>query len=147
MHFDSSRDSSPRRVIERRLGCLTLLLLLVAGVRNGVTQTSACLANADTAATHVGAVTRIVEYDSTLLAQQGLPYRPPGGVALVTDSLTCRHVVDAYNALDSLATQRHITRAYVMRVGTTAYAMTTDGSVVYFVDTSYHWLAAMVSMN
>jgi hypothetical protein len=133
----------------RPLGSLLFAVLFyhVASPAQVAGQASACVTNPDTAATHVETVTRIVEYDSSLLVSQGLPYRPPEGVVVVTDSLICRRVVDAYNALDSLATQRHITRAYVMRVGTTAYAMTFDGAVMYFVDTSYHWLAAMAALN
>ncbi len=113
-----------------------------------VTQTSACLTNADTASKHVQAVTRIVTSgDSSRLVQQGIPYRPSEGVSLVTDSLTCRVIVNAYNALDSNPST-NISRAYVMKVGTTAYAMCdgTPGPVYIFWDTAYHWLAGLVGL-
>jgi hypothetical protein len=108
------------------------------------------MTNADTATRHIGIVTRIVGDDSVRLAQQGLPYRPAQGVSLVTDSLTCRATVNAYNALlPSTSDSRAITRAYVMRVGTSVYAMvgekTRNGYV--FFDTTYRRLAGMLAAH
>ena len=124
------------------------VLALEAIPKAGVAQTSACLINADTASVHVQGVTRIVTSgDSARLVQQGIPYRPAGGVSLVTDTLVCRSIVNAYNALDSNPST-NISRAYVMQVGTTAYAMCdgTPGPVYIFWDTSYHWLAGLAGL-
>lgn len=128
---------------------LTMGFQLVAGYQLAEGQTSRCLANPDTAAIHVAFVTRQVTIgDSARLAQQGLPYRPAAGVALVSDTTICRAVIDAYNALDSV-TATNVGRAYVMAVGTTAYAMVGDTSgVVYIVfDTAYHVLGSIVPMQ
>jgi hypothetical protein len=85
--------------------------------------------------------------DSARLVQQGLPYKPTGGISLVTDSATCAAVVNAYNSTSSDSTTM-IKRAYVLRVGTANYAAVGEhkpGVYVYF-DNSYHWLAGAVSM-
>jgi hypothetical protein len=127
---------------------LPVLVLQVAVVEASVAQASACLTNSDTASKHIQNVTRIVSAgDSARLAQEGIPYRPAAGVSLVTDSLICRSIVSAYNALDSTPST-NIARAYVMKVGTTAYAMSdaTPGSVYIFWDTAYRWLAGLVVM-
>jgi len=131
----------------RCLFFLPVLVLHVMVVEGSVAQASACLTNRDTASLHVQAVTRIVTTgDSARLVQQGIPYRPPAGVSLVTDSLICRATVNAYNALDSNAST-NISRAYVMKVGTTAYALCdgTPGPVYIFWDTAYHWIAGLVA--
>ncbi len=128
---------------------LTLSFQLVVGYQDARAQTSSCLANPDTAAMHVALVTRGVTIgDSTRLAQLGLPYRPPAGVALVTDTTICSALIDAYNALDSV-TAMNVGRAYVMRVGTTAYVMMGDRSGVPYIifDTAYHVLGGMASMH
>lgn len=112
-------------------------------------QSSPCLANPDTAAWHIASVTQTVTSgDSTRLAQQGLPYRPPEGVVLVTDSVICRSIIDAYNALDSIPST-NVSRAYVLKIGTTAYAMTadTEASVYVFFDASYRWIAGVVGLR
>lgn len=122
---------------------------LLAPVPGRVTaQQSPCLTNADTASKHVQAVTRIVTTgDSSRLVQLGIPYHPPAGVSLVTDSLTCRAMVNAYNALDS-STSRNITSAYVMRVGTTVYAMSvgTLRPAYIFWDTDHRWLVGLAGL-
>ena len=127
---------------------MTLVLLLAAS-RSGAAQTSACLTNADTASRHLAFVTQQVTIgDSTRLVQQGIPYRPAAGVALVSDSTICQAVINAYNALDSV-TATNVGRAYVMTVGTSAYAMVGDASgsgVYFFFDPTYHVLAAVVAM-
>jgi hypothetical protein len=131
-----------------RLLLLAALALHVMVAEAGVAQASACLTNADTVSMHVKNVTRIVTAgDSALLVQQGIPYRPAGGVSLVTDTLTCRSIVNAYNALDSTPST-NISRAYVLRVGTTAYAMAEGAPpfVYYFWDTAYQCLAALATM-
>lgn len=128
---------------------LTLGFQLVAGYQPAGAQASPCLANPDTAAIHVAFVTRQVTLgDSARLAQQGLPYRPSAGVALVSDTTICRAVIDAYNALDSV-TATNVGRAYVMTVGTTAYAMRgdTSGTVYIVLDTAYHVLGGVVPMK
>jgi len=125
------------------------LMAATAAQVNG--QGSPCLSNADTAAAHISVVTRTVTYmDSTVLASQGIPYRPPEGVTLVTDSATCQHVVDAKNARiapgDTVAVL--ISKAYVLRVGTTAYAMIPENNgdlYIYFDSANYTWLAGMVA--
>ncbi|MDP3910369.1 MAG: hypothetical protein Q8Q14_08245 [Gemmatimonadales bacterium] len=128
---------------------LTVSFYLFAGSQAAEAQTSPCLANPDTAAIHVAFVTRQVTVgDSARLAQQGLPYQPPAGVALVSDTTICRAVIDAYNGLDSVPAT-NVARAYVMTVGTTAYAMVGDTSgVVYIVfDTAYNVLGGIVPMQ
>ena len=132
----------------RRLFFLPVLVLHMMVVEGSVAQASACLTNRDTASKHIQELTRIVTVgDSARLAQQGIPYRPAEGVSLVTDSRVCRSIVSAYNALDSTAST-NITRAYVLKVGTTAYAMSgaTRGSVYIFWDTAYHWIAGVVGI-
>jgi hypothetical protein len=132
---------------------LSLLCCLYVGTASGVlAQGSPCLSNADTASAHIGVVTRSVTFlDSALLASEGLPYRPPDGVVLVTDSTICRALVDAKNALipagDTIA--RVITRAYVFTVGTTAYVLVPENNedlYVYF-DRNYAFLAAKVALR
>src|SRR5437762_7592924 len=119
--------------------------LFAATAAPGVGQASPCLSDPDTAASHIWYVNRTVtNTDSTVLASQGLPYRPPQGVTLVTDPVICQRVIDADNALiqpgDTVATT--ISRAYVLRVGTTAYALVpenNDGVYIYFDGTNYKW--------
>lgn len=128
---------------------LTFGFQLFAGYQPAGAQTSPCLANSDTAAVHVAFVTRQVTLgDSAGLAQQGLPYRPPAGVALVSDTTICRAVIDAYNGLDSV-TATNVGRAYVMTVGTTAYAMMGDRSGMAYIvfDTAYQILGGIVPMQ
>jgi hypothetical protein len=122
-------------------------IIAVAAIPDGVAgQVSPCLTNADTASWHVAAVSRtITSGDSARLVQQGLPYRPHQGVVLVTDSLICQSAINAYNALDSTSST-NISRAYVMRVGTTVYALAEPG-VYYFLDSAYHFLASIVAMD
>jgi len=71
-------------------------------------------------------------------------------VTLVTDSLACQRTIDAYNSRiasgDTLVTR--ISRAYVLLVGTTVYAMIPvdgDGVYIYFDRMTFAWLAAMVA--
>ena len=128
---------------------LTLGLHVVAVSREAAAQASPCLTNPDTAAVHVAFVTRQVTVgDSALLAQQGLPYRPAAGVAVVSDTVICRSVINAYNALDSVPAT-NVIRAYVLTVGTTAYAMRGDQSgVVYIIlNTAYQVLGGIVPMQ
>jgi hypothetical protein len=117
-------------------------------------QTSACLTNADTAATHIEVVTRIVTTtDSSTLVGQGIPYRPAAGVSLVSEAQTCQAVLNAYNALYAPAdSAHHLGRAYVLGVGTMVYVLAaTSGSfddVTYvFFDSSLRWLVGMVPMR
>jgi len=131
---------------------LVFAAITLSGMRpaGAAAQSSSCQTNADTAGRHIAFVTRnVTEGDSAHLAAQGIPYRPPDGVSLVTDTLTCRSIVDAYNAqLPNPTDPRRISRAYVMRVGTSAYAMVGEKGLVYvFFDTAYHWLAAFVGMQ
>lgn len=131
----------------------TILPIVVSLVLGAVSnpalsaQSSPCLTNADTAATHIKQVTMsLTGGDSARLVQQGLPYRPTG-ISLVTDSATCAAVVNAYNSTSHDSTTM-VTRAYVLRVGTTTYAAIGEhrsGVYVYF-DNTYHWLAGLVSM-
>ncbi|MDH3290397.1 MAG: hypothetical protein OEO20_00885 [Gemmatimonadota bacterium] len=113
-------------------------------------QTSACLTDPDTAALHAESVTQTVTVvDPTRLAGQGLPYRPVEGVSLVTNGRICRRVVDAYNALFPEGEEnRFISRAYVLKVGKSAYAMVPEGRVdvyMYFDSKKYKFLAGMVA--
>jgi hypothetical protein len=87
--------------------------------------------------------------DSARLAAQGVPYRPAGGVSMVTDSLTCGSVIDAYNAqVPDPADPRRLSRAYVLRAGTTyALAVGQPGSAYIFFDAEYHWLAGFVGLH
>ncbi len=130
---------------------LVAVFVLAVGPERVLAQASPCLTNADTAALYAQSVTRdITVGDSTRLVNQGLPYRPAAGVSLVADSLICQSVVDAYNALDTMpASPARISRAYVMRVGSTAYAMVGESnrSLFFYFDTSYHWLASFVWMR
>ena len=115
----------------------------------GAAQTSPCSVNPDSGAMHVAFLTRQVTLgDSARLAQQGLPYRPPAGVAIVSDTTICRAVTTSYNALDSI-TATNVGQAYVMKVGTTPYAMVGDksGNVYFVFDTAYHVLGGVVPMN
>ena len=128
---------------------LVMLGLLLTARQGAAAQSSPCLTNPDTAAKNIAFVTQQVTIgDSTRLVQQGIPYRPAAGVALVSDSTICQAVINGYNALDSV-TATNVERAYVMSVGTTAYAMVGDasGSAIYFFfDLTYHVLAAVVAM-
>lgn len=128
---------------------LSLLSALVMGIAGRAkAQGSPCLANPDTAAAYTQAVTRIVTLgDSSRLVQQGIPFNPQSGVGIVTDSLTCRAIINAYNGL-SAPDSTDIGHAYVMTVGTTAYAMVGEKApgVVIFFDSSYHWLAGFAKM-
>jgi len=112
-----------------------------------VQQAGPCLTNADTAAGIIQRVATDLSGDSTTLAQQGLPYRPTS-LALVTDSIVCRAIVNAYNALDTNTATR-IDRAYVIQAGTNVYAMVgaKNRSVHVYWDAAYHWLAAFGSMR
>jgi hypothetical protein len=123
--------------------------VLIAAAGPGASQGLPCLTNADTAARHIEEVTAIVAEDSIRLVQQGLPYRPAAGVALVTDSITCRSLVDAHNAGLAPTDPGRISAAYVMRVGTSIYAMVGDAlpDIYYFRDAAYQILAAMVGMH
>jgi hypothetical protein len=95
---------------------------------------------------HVAAVTRTVTYgDSARLTNQGIPYRPSGGVTLVTDSLSCQSAVNSYNALDS--TTANILSAYVMKVGTNVYALALPQGLYYYLDSSFRVLAVMADMR
>lgn len=128
---------------------IVCLQLIAGGYQTGTAQSSPCMGNPDTAASHIaGVLQTVTSGDSTRLALQGLPYRPPQGVVLVTDSVVCRSIVDAYNALDSVPST-NISRAYVMKVGTTAYAMVGDtpGVVYCFFDMAYRLLAGVVPLN
>jgi len=132
---------------KRDTGAL-LLILTILPVVQAHAQGSPCLSNPDTAATHAATVTRFVTLgDSSRLVQQGIPYRPAEGVAVVTDTVICRAIVTAYNGLSS-PDAADISRAYVLTVGTTAYAMVGEKtpSVYAFFDTSYHWLAGFAKM-
>jgi hypothetical protein len=126
---------------------LTSLALIIMPTRRSA-QGSPCLTNADTAARYINQVTTaLTGGDSTRLVQQGLPYRPSGGISLVTDSATCAAVVNAYNSTSPDSTTM-VTRAYVLRVGNSNYATVGEnkpGVFVYF-DNTYHWLAGLVSM-
>src|SRR6266700_3968755 len=131
------------RSIDQSMVAFALGVLMNAG--SLVAQTSPCLTNPDTAAMHVQNVTQTVTHgDSARLAQQGIPYKPAGGVALVTYSLVCRSIVNAYNAL-STPDSTDIARAYVMSVGPSVYAMAGEKSqsVYDFFDSAYHWLAGL----
>ncbi|SRR6266513_2229740 len=134
-----------------KLTVIAVGLASAARPTNVAAQGSPCLTSADTAAIYIQSVTLdVTAGDSTRLVSLGLPYRPAGGVSLVTDAVLCQAIVDAYNALDTLPTHpARISRAYVMRVGSSAYAMVGEKkrSVYVYFDTAYHWLAALVSMH
>lgn len=124
---------------------VTLFLGLFPG--QGWGQASPCLTNADTAAVHVALVTEVVTLgDSARTVSRGLPYRPPEGVSLVTDPTLCATMVGAYNSAYAPAdSSKHLPRAYVLRVGTAAYAVVGGGRSVYaFFDASGRWLAAIL---
>jgi hypothetical protein len=98
---------------------------------------------------YVKIVTQELGYgDSTLLAREGLPYKPVQGVSLVTDTVVCRAIINAYNSLDT-DTSTQVERAYVLKAGTTVYAMVGEKarSVRVYFDTRYHWVAALVSLH
>jgi hypothetical protein len=129
---------------------LTTVVLMLGAARPMMAQSSSCMTNADTSARHIVMLTRIVDYDSTQLTQLGIPYHPSGGVSLVTDSVVCGAVISAYNALPpSGGDPRDVSRAYVFRIGTAAYAMVGEQSLdVYdLFDYEYHWLAGIAALN
>lgn len=130
---------------------LTSVSMALSGVSNHLlsAQGPPCLTNADTAATHIRQVTMAVTGgDSARLVRQGLPYRPSGGICLVTDSATCAAVLNAYNSTWSDST-RTVAHAYVLRVGTSNYVAVGENrpSVYVYFDNAYHWLAAQVSLD
>ncbi len=130
----------------RSMLVLSSIVMLLSLTARADAQGSPCLANSDTASIHVAAVTRTVTFgDSARLTSQGIPYRPSGGVTLVTDSLSCRSAVNAYNSLDS--TTANISSAYVMKVGTSVYALALPQGLYYYLDSSYRLLAAMGDMR
>jgi hypothetical protein len=95
-------------------------------------------------------VTQDLKGDSTKLTRQGLPYKPAQGVSLVTDTTICRAIVNAYNALDTLPTHpAQVQHAYVLKAGSTVYVMVADKAraVRVYFDTSYRWLAALLSLD
>jgi len=129
---------------------LTSLVLLPAFLGEGWGQVPACQTNADTASRYVRVVTQDLRGDSTRLTRQGLPYKPAQGVSLVTDTTVCRAIVNAYNALDTLPTHpAQVQHAYVFTAGNTVYVMVGEKarSVRVYFDTSYRWLAALVSLD
>jgi hypothetical protein len=134
------------KTFSARIGLFATLLLALAS-RAGWAQGSACLTNADTAAVHVALVTEVVTLgDSARTVSQGLPYRPPEGVTLVTDPTLCATMVGAYNSGYAPAdSSKRLGRAYVLRVGTAVFAVVGDGRSVYsFFDASGRWLAAIL---
>ena len=126
-----------------------LVTAVAMGIGGRAEGQSPCLTNGDTSATNILNVTQTVtQGDSAHLAQLGLPYKPAGGVALVTDSLTCRAIINAYNGQSAPDSTTDVIQAYVMSVGTSTYAMVGDKSpkVMVFFDSTYHLLASLVEM-
>ena len=113
---------------------LMLLLALGVGVSsprivaNGVVReaesSGPCVTASDSTKGHLRAIEYFVTAtDSTKLAAVGLPYRPLGGVTLVSDSTVCAQAVAAYNSSllpqDSLG---EVTRGVLLRLGTSTYS-------------------------
>lgn len=127
---------------------LALSLVLVS---RGSAQTSACQTNADTSAIYMGTVRRTLTLgDSARLISQGLPYQPTS-VTLVTSNQTCSKAVTAYNSTLPTGDPRRITKAYVMKVGNSVYAVVGRSSpaalTVLYYDTKFKWLAGISDMN
>jgi hypothetical protein len=115
----------------RILQCVAVAGLAVATWTGTARAQSSCLTNADTASRFIRGVTQHVTLgDSAATVANGLPYNPPAGVTLVTDPPTCAAVVTALN--DALGipagSPDRKTRAYVLRVGTTAFAAVDEGT-------------------
>jgi hypothetical protein len=111
---------------------LTSLLVavgLASAVGGDVQTTSECLTNADSAARHQAAITHVVSSDSAQLVEAGAPYKPIGGVILVTSDSVCALAVRAFNATASDSAY-FVSQAYVFQLGTAATAYAVNGGSV-----------------
>jgi hypothetical protein len=99
---------------------------------------------------HIQMVNQIVTWtDSATLVNQGLWYKPTGGVSLVTDSRTCAKAVTAINSTMPVGDPRRITKAYVLKIGSKGYAAVGEHatSPYHMFDTKFKWLAGMGAMD
>lgn len=115
-------------------------------------QTGFCMANADTAASHIAATKLSLSgagtADSLRLKALGLPYNPTS-VTLVTTNSKCKSVVNAYNAKWPVGDPHRVQRGYVIKVGSTAFALIVADQAlnkprnIFFFNTSFQWLVAI----
>ena len=143
----------PRHVLARRMSiALIAVFVRLSGTSNAVAQTSKCLTNADTVAIHIAAIKNTLKYtDSTQAVQSGIPFNP-ANVTLVSTSSKCNSAITSYNNKFPANDPGRISRAYLFRVGTTAYAMvptTTPlpNSTYYFMNNSYQIAWASRSLD
>ena len=113
-------------------------------------QTSPCRTNSDTAAKVIALVeATVTKSDSALLVREGIPYKPVGGVTLETDSTTCAAAINAYNGLAPADSSTHLQQAYVLRVGTSVFALMPrpPRDVAYYLSSAFAILTSIVGQR
>jgi hypothetical protein len=149
IHVTLSRIWSIGRVVCQ---CMLAAALAALSPSSAYGQTGFCMANADTAASHIAATRLSLSgagaADSLRLKALGLPYNP-ASVTLVTTDSKCKSVVNAYNAQWPAGDPHRVQRGYVIKVGTSAFALILANQGldkprnIFFFNASFKWLVAI----